>query len=70
MITAIMVLAMLDLDHPRYVFRTEVNGRFHCYNMPSPEGSKAMFCDVKSPATGKEYVVVIVVPGGISIQKQ
>lgn len=58
---------------PPAVYRTTVTGKLgsigHCYNLPSPPGATALYCDVKSPATGKDYGVVIVVPGGISIQR-
>lgn len=69
MITALMVMAMLET--PRYVFKMEVDGRLnaHCYRMPSPEGTEAKFCDVISPATGQPFVVTMISQGSIAVQK-
>lgn len=55
---------------PPAVFRTEVKGSIgHCYKLQSPIGSQAIYCDVRSPATGKDYGVVIVMPGGVAIHR-
>ncbi len=41
----------------------------HCYRLPSPVGSESFFCDVRSPATGRDYVVVITNVGGIDVNR-
>ena len=41
----------------------------HCYRLPSPVGSESFFCDVRSPATGRDYAVVITNTGGIDISR-
>lgn len=55
---------------PPAVFRAEAFPSIgHCYRLPSPGESKTYFCDVRSPATGKDYVVTIVDRGGVSVYK-
>lgn len=61
--------AQIHVSDPPAVFRAEVNGMFHCYPMPAPEGSKALWCDVEDPATREKFVVAFINQGSASVMR-
>lgn len=71
MLLSMMAVLVLLPSEPRYVFKTEVTtpAFIHCYKIPAPEGSSALWCDVDDPATHDKYVLNMISNGGTALQR-
>lgn len=69
LVLAALLVPQVHQSDPPAVYRSEVSANFHCYPMPAPEGSKALWCDVDDPATHEKFVVAFISQGSTSVMR-